>query len=99
MLFQVTFVKYSDGTVLLENAKVTPTWVNRYEEAGKTVFEILAMDDESNWQENGDLSAEVLNFCRESYDRTMAIVGSGLETANQYYAQHQVQVEAKLGIA
>lgn len=99
MLFRVTFVKYSDGTVLLENAKVTPTWVNRYSQSGKTVFEILPMDDASNWQENGELSAELLNSCRESYDRTMAIVGSGLETANQYYAQNQAQTEADLGIA
>ena len=99
MLFQVTFVKYSDGTVLLEEAKVTPTWVNRYSQAGKTVFEILAMDDDSNWQENGELSAETMDFCRESYDRTMAIVGSGLEAANQYYAQIQAETEARLGVA
>lgn len=99
MLFRVTFVKYSDGTVLLEEAKVTPTWVNRYSQSGKTVFEILPMDDASNWQENGELSAELLNSCRESYDRTMAIVGSGLESANQYYAQNQAQTEADLGIA
>ena len=99
MLFQVTFVKYSDGTVLLENAKVTPTWVNRYEEAGKTFFQILAMDDASNWQENSTLSAELLASCQDSYDRTMAIVGPGLEIANQYYAQNQAQTEADLGIA
>ena len=99
MLFRVTFVKYSDGTVLWEEAKVTPTWVNRYSQSGKTVFEILAMDDGSNWQENGELSAEILNSYRESYDRTMAIVGSGLETANQYYAQNQAEVETSLGAA
>ena len=99
MLFQVTFVKYSDGTVLLEKAKVIPTWVNRYSQAGKTVFEILAMDDESNWQGNGEMSAELLNSYRESYDRTMNIVGSGLETANQYYAQNQADTETNLGIA
>ena len=98
MLFQVTFVKYSDGTVLLEEAKVTPTWVNRYSQAGKTVFEILAMDDDSNWQENGELSEETLQFCQESYDRTMAIVGEGLQTANQYYAQNQAETEKALGI-
>ena len=57
------------------------------------------MDDASNWQEDGELSAEILNFCRESYDRTMAIVGSGLEAANQYYAQNQALTEANLGIA
>lgn len=98
MLFQVTFVKYSDGTVLLENAKVTPTWVNRYEKSGKTFFQILAMDDENNWREEDTLTTEILGFCQESYDRTMAIVGSGLKTANQYYAQHQAEVEADLGI-
>ncbi len=99
MLFRVTFAKYSDGTVILESADVLPTWVYRYTEAGKTIFQILAMDGEGAWKENGELSAECLDFCQESYDRTMAIVKEGLETANQYYTQNQAEMETDLGIA
>ena len=57
------------------------------------------MDDDSNWQANGELSEELLNLCQESYDRTMAIVGEGLQSANQYYAQNQAETETNLGIA
>ena len=42
MLFNVTFAKYSDGTVLLESAEVLPTWVHRYwdDDLDKRMFTI-----------------------------------------------------------
>lgn len=100
MLFQVTFAKYSDGTVVLESADVLPTWVDRYEEDGVSRFRILAMDreEQDNWQTQMELTDALLESCRGSYGRTMEIVGSGLETANQYYAQHQAEVEASIGV-
>lgn len=95
MLFSVTFAKYSDGTVLLESADILPTWVDRYEENGVSKFRILTMGD--GWEEN--VEQTVAQLCKESYDRTMAIVGAGLETANGYFAQNQAEMEADLGIA
>ena len=44
------------------------------------------------------LSDDLLAACQASYDRTMAIVGEGLETANVYYSQHQAEVESQLGV-
>ena len=95
MLFCVTFAKYSDGTVLLESADILPTWVDRYEENGASKFRILTM--QKGWEENAE--EKVKELCRESYERTMAIVGAGLETANQYYAENQLKIETDLGIA
>jgi hypothetical protein len=95
MLFCVTFAKYSDGTVLLESADILPTWVDRYEENGVSKFRILTM--QKGWEENAE--EKVKELCRESYERTMAIVGSGIETANQYYAENQLKIETDLGIA
>ena len=46
----------------------------------------------------GNLSDQTLTECKNSYDRTMSIVGAGLEEANAYYAQHQQEVEAALGV-
>ena len=43
------------------------------------------------------LSDDLLASCQASYDRTMAIVGEGLETANAYYTQHQTEVEIRIG--
>lgn len=99
MLFSVTFAKYSDGTVVLESADVLPTWVNRYEENNVSKYKILTMDrtEKDNWQEKMSLTDELLSACQASYDRTMTIVGDGLETANQYYAKHQQEVEALIG--
>ena len=100
LLFQVTFAKYSDGTVVLESTDVLPTWVNRYTENGATRYEILTMDsnEKDKWQEKMDLSDELLASCQASYDRTMAIVGEGLNVANAYYSQHQTEVENRIGV-
>ena len=100
MLFSVTFAKYSDGTVILESADVLPTWVNRYVEDDVSKYKILTMDrtDKDNWQEKMSLTDELLSACQASYDRTMAIVGSGLEAANAYYAEHQTDVENQIGV-
>lgn len=100
MLFSVTFAKYSDGTVVLESTDVLPTWVNRYVENDVSKYKILAMDraDKDNWQEKMGLSDALLAECQASYDRTMAIVGEGLEIANRYYVQHQQEVEACIGV-
>lgn len=100
MLFQVTFAKYSDGTVVLESADVLPTWVHRYTENDVTRYKILTMDssEKDQWKEKMSLSDELLTSCQASYDRTMAIVGSGLEAANAYYAQHQAEVEDLIGV-
>ena len=99
MLFTFTFAKYSDGTVLVESADVLPTWVWRYDDdSGVRKFQILTMDDEADWQEEMGLTDELLVKCQESYDRTMELVGEGLETANGWYAQQQAQTETALGI-
>ncbi len=100
MLFSVTFAKYSDGTVVLESADVLPTWVNRYVENDVSKYKILTMDrtDKDNWQEKMSLTDELLSTCQASYDRTMKIVGEGLEAANAYYTQHQSEVESLIGV-
>lgn len=89
MLFSVTFAKYSDGTVVLEGAEILPTWVETRLENDVTKFTILPMDeaDRENWSQK----------CLESYNRTMKIVGQGLESANQYYAQNQTETEKEIG--
>lgn len=101
MLFSVTFAKYSDGTVIVEGADILPTWVNRYEEGGKSRFCILTLEDSKrdSWQSDMGLSSEILKECVDSYDRTMAIVGQGMEAANNYFAKNQIATEEKLGIA
>ncbi len=99
MLFSFTFAKYSNGTVIVESADILPTWVHRYDEEGVRKFQILTLDRETeDWKAELDISDKLLEECQDSYNRTMGIVGEGLAQANEYYAQHQAQIEAELGI-
>lgn len=100
MLFQVTFAKYSDGSVILESADVLPIWVNRYEVNSGFRFQILVMDgeDPQKWQSSMGITDETLSFCKASYDRTMSIIRDGLHTANAYYSGAQAALESTLGI-
>lgn len=99
MLFTFSFAKYSDGTVVLEGADVLPTWVWRHDVDGVRKFDILTLDDEiADWKSHLGVSDQILAECRDSYERTMDIVGEGLEEANAWLTQHQAEVEAQLGI-
>lgn len=99
MLFQFTLAKYSNGTVLVESCDVLPTWVRRYDdEAGVRKFQILTMEDGTDWATHMELDEELAEKCRESFDRTMEIVGKGLEAANAWFAQNQTETEVRLGI-
>jgi len=100
MLFSFTFAKYSDGTVVLEGAEVLPTWVYRYYDANWTrKFKILTLDDQiEDWKTALSIDDATEKECRDSYTRTMEIVGAGLEEANAYYSQNQAEVEALLGV-
>lgn len=99
MLFQFTLAKYSDGTVLVESCEVLPTWVWRFnDESGVRRYRILTMEEGADWAAQMDLDEATAEECRRSFDRTMKIVGPGLETANAWFAERQAETEARLGI-
>ena len=99
MLFQFTLAKYSDGTVLVESCEVLPTWVWRFnDESGVRRYRILTMEEGADWAAQMDLDEATVEECRRSFDRTMKIVGPGLETANAWFAENQAETEARLGI-
>ena len=101
ILFNFTFAKYSDGTVILESADVLPAWVDlHYDDAiDKMVYSILPLDKGiSDWKAAFDLTDTRLANAQKSYDRTMAIVGAGLADVQAYLAQLVADTEASLGI-
>jgi poly-gamma-glutamate synthesis protein (capsule biosynthesis protein) len=101
VLFSVTFTKYSDGTVILSDTNILPLWVNRHNNAeGKRVYPVLPLDQQiEDWKTQFNLTDAMLQNARESYDRTMAIVGSGLASAKEYLAQQKALIESNLGVA
>jgi poly-gamma-glutamate synthesis protein (capsule biosynthesis protein) len=101
MLFSVTFAKYSDGTVILESADLLPTWVflGTSPVTGKWEYNILPLDDSvSDWYAQLQLNDSMYASCKASYDRTMAIVGSGMAEVDAYLAQNLADTEALLGV-
>lgn len=87
MIFEMTFSKYSDGTVIFENVEVIPTWVHLYTSGGKSVYNIVPLSDDmdSKAEELGlDKSSNGLTLAKGSYERTMKLVADGVEKSNDY---------------
>ncbi len=95
VLFNVTFAKYSDGTVYLQDVDVIPTWVDMRTTVGRS-YHILPLDSSrmDDWKQLLDLSDVGLSAATRSYNRTMGIVGEGLNLAKQYLAEAKELREA-----
>ena len=100
VMMQLTFTKYSDGTVILSQVDLLPTWVHMIYYMGDIRrYTIYALDDSlESWRDYYQLDDYTAQKLQESYDRTMAIVGSGLEASQNWLAQHTAEVEAALGV-
>ena len=99
VLFSITFARYSDGTVILEKADLLPTWVNMTtSSSGKKSYVILPLEEGKDWKSAYDLSDSNADNAQDSYDRTMAIVGDGMEQVDTWLAQSVIETETKLGI-
>lgn len=95
-LFTVTLEKYSDGSVYVAGTDVLPTWVNMSTVNGKKEYNILPLDYDrlEQWQELFHLTDALYTSAQKSYDRTMGIVGEGLEECQTYLAQAKEDREA-----
>lgn len=94
-LFTVTFEKDTDGTVTLADTNILPTWVNLFENTdGKKEYNILPLDIEqkAQWKEQFGISDAICTELQNSYDRTMEIVGEGLEKCREYLAQQKQNI-------
>ena len=91
ILFEITFEKYSDGTVYVQSADILPTWVNLHHQNGGSEYNMipLKIDEKDQWQEKFSLSDEALRQAGASYDRTMKIVGEGLEEIQTFLASEK----------
>ena len=99
-MLQITFAEYSDGTVIIEYADVLPFWVwMHYDEDWNKLYQLMPLDDQiEDWQTQFGVDDDVLKKLKDSYDRTMDLVGEGIEQAQQYYTANQQAVEKALGV-
>lgn len=94
-LFEVTFEKYSDGTTYLASVGVLPTWVNMRTDISPKEYNIVPLDmnRRAEWQDVFGLNANTVNQAEKSYNRTMDIVGEGIEQCNTYLTQAKADRE------
>ena len=86
-----TFSKYSDGSVIVSDVDLMPTWVNMYYTKSRKIFEIIPLDKSvSDWKTAFSLDDAGLKDANASYKRTMKIVGDGL-TASQEYCRGRAE--------
>ncbi|MBE5780656.1 MAG: CapA family protein [Clostridiales bacterium] len=93
-----TFTKYSDGSVVVTDAEVLPTWVHMYVTNGRKYHQIVPLDKSvSDWTESFNLTATNKGAAnaQKSYDRTMAILKEGLEEWDALFFERQQQLDAK----
>ena len=96
VLFTVSFDKYSDGNVYVSGVDVLPTWVNLHSAAGGNEYNILPLDETTReeWKTLYDLTEAQYTSAKDSYDRTMAIVGEGLEEVQTWIADAKTDRES-----
>jgi len=97
LLFTFTFVKYSDGTVVLESAGILPTWVLIRGSGDSRTYHILPLDyNLEDWKTAFDLSSGQAEDARKSYNRTMEIIGSDFNRIQEILAQQRAVREPEL---
>ena len=86
--------KYECG-IYLAGTEVIPTWVNMHTNQGKKEYNILPLikENEERWKESYALTDHQFTSCQRSYDRTMGIVGEGLEACQTYLEQAKADRE------
>lgn len=91
VLFCVTFSKYSDGSVYVDSAELIPTWVNLNSNSGSTEYNILPLEESTaaQWQAQFGLTDSQLADAKASFDRTEALVLTGMEKVRSYLNQQK----------
>ncbi len=79
VIFTVNFEKYGDGHVAVKSVDVIPTWVSLFDGSYRVIPLDKKIDD---WKTAFGLNNYSLDSAKKSYDRTMALVGQGIDDFN-----------------
>ncbi|MBR2406028.1 MAG: CapA family protein [Clostridia bacterium] len=84
LVFEYTFSKYEDGTVILTGVDVLPTWCYMTGSGNSRKYTIVPLDKscESEWQTKFGVAEVDMLYAQRSYERTMALVGEGITAIN-----------------
>lgn len=97
VLVTFTVVKYSDGSVYLEDVGIVPTWVLINGSGSGRSYRILPLDTGiPDWKTAYDLTAAQFGEAEKSRDRTLELLGSGLEQIRVYLAEAKAAREVEI---
>ena len=99
VLFSCTFVKFSNGKVVLEDIEILPTWVLIRGSGNGRSYHILPLDKEvEDWAKVYDLTGTQSVDAHQSYSRTMDTLGTAYKDIRDKLAQrenlHELPTEA-----
>lgn len=87
LIFTVNFEKYGDGRVSVKSVEVIPTWVN----LTNGCYRVIPLDkDNKDWISSFGLDNSTLALAEESYDRTMELVGQGIDEFNNAHTEDKI---------
>ena len=96
VLFSVTLEKVEGGNTRITDVEILPTWVNMFtNDRSRREYNILPLhrDMIDNWQETFGLSDSTYSKAKKSFDRTMEIVGEGLQEIQDYLDSYMPKTE------
>ncbi len=82
VVFELTFNKYSDGAVKLDEVNVLPTWVDLRTQNNEKSYNIIPLDLSKDWT---TFNISSLSNAKASYNRTLKRIGAGL---NEWRLSH-----------
>ena len=100
VLFSVTFEKEEGSDAKITAVNAIPTWVNMHtNDNNKREYNILPLHRSSveRWQEDFNLSAKAYVSAKDSFDRTMLIIGEGLAEVQDYLDNQESLVSGLTG--
>ncbi len=83
MLFSYTFTKDADGEVSLTAVDIIPTWVDRYGTTGNYQYTMYPLEN-ADMANGYGLDNATVQEALASFERTKAIIASGLSECQQY---------------
>ena len=93
MIFGVTFNLWNDGRLEISEIDILPTWVNKESKGGRMTYSIIPLDMSlESWT---DFDVGSVSKTYASYERTMSIVGDGLNECREALSLPTVSLTAK----
>ena len=92
MIFNVVFEMWNDGSVNVSAINILPTWVNKETKNGVVTYSIIPLDTDVEAWDCYDVGN--VNNTYRSYERTMSIIGQGLNECREALSLPTVALKA-----